>query len=73
MLMGKPEIVPPRKFDRSYAKLGVIAVPGKLVEVRTPNPDGGHTWPRIYLDEQAARSLMEWLPEALELALDVQK
>lgn len=70
--MRKPENrvpSPDPRLNLSYAELGVIAEPGRLIEVRAPDEEKGD-WPRIYLTPRAARQLQEWLGMAYDVAVD---
>lgn len=59
----------PQIFERSYCELGVVAQPGRLVEIRAPDPDRPKgDWRRVWLTVSAAMWLRDWLPEAIETA-----
>lgn len=59
------------RLNLSCADVGVLAQPGRLIEIRAREP-GVHPsrceWDRVYITPEAADTLVEWLEEAIERA-----
>lgn len=65
--MQKPQTQQVVQYTPSYAEVGVVAQHGHFIEVRTPDPDvPDGPWSRVWLTRQAAQTLLEWLPRALQ-------
>lgn len=67
--MKKPSRDLPPEHSPSFSAVGLFTQPGTLIEVRAPDPDNPKgEWQRLYLKPSGARSLLDWLPNAIEMS-----